>query len=290
MRTKESTAQTFREASAAFTLTELLVVVGVLAILALTMVSALGRSQPQSRTALCQNNLKQLAVAWQMYAEDYSGRIVPNFQGAYLPGPTGAAGWVSGWLDWSTSSQNTNVYFLIDARYAALASYINGASNLFKCPADHYLSSQQRSRGWLQRVRSYSLNAYVGENVPLGQPGGPSGPPIYRQTRKISEFLHPAPAEVAVFIEEHPDSMNDPAFLSPNQTTWIDSPGTYHNGAATFAFADGHTEVRHWRGSLATGPATRVSYMYINNYSAPAGDEDIRWMSYHTPRISALSY
>lgn len=290
MKTKQRTAQMFRKAMAAFTLTELLVVVGVLAMLALTMIPALARSQPHSRSTLCQHNLKQLAVAWQMYAEDYNGRIVSNFQGAYLPGPTQPPGWVSGWLDWSTSSQNTNVSHLIDARYAALASYIHGASNLFKCPADQYLSPAQRARGWPQRVRSYSLNAYVGENVPLGQPGGPSGPPIYRQTRRISEFLHPAPAEVAVFIEEHPDSMNDPAFLSPDQTTWIDSPGTHHNGAATFAFADGHTEVHQWRSSLASGPATRVSYVYINNYPTPAGDEDISWLSYRTPRVSALSY
>ncbi len=269
------------KASAAFTLTELLVVVGVLTFLALTMIPALARSQPHSRTTLCQHNLKQLGAAWQMYAEDYSGRIVSN---------KGQAGWATGWLDWTTASDNTNVLYLIDKRYAALAPYLNGASNLFKCPADNYLSSSQRSRGWTGRVRSYSVNAYVGENVPLGQPGGPSGPPIYRQTRKVSDFLHPAPAEVAVFIEEHPDSMNDPAFLSPDQTTWIDSPGTHHNGAATFAFADGHTEVHQWRSSLATGPATRVSYVYINNYPTPAGDEDISWLSYRTPRISALSY
>ena len=85
MKHKAHAAQTNRKASAAFTLIELLVVVGVLAILALTMLPALGRSQPNSKSALCQHNLKQLAAAWQMYAEDYTGKIVPNYHGASTP-------------------------------------------------------------------------------------------------------------------------------------------------------------------------------------------------------------
>ncbi|MCW5551931.1 MAG: hypothetical protein KIS67_07155 [Verrucomicrobiae bacterium] len=286
MKHNAPTAQTDGRTSAAFTFTELLVVVGVLAMLALTMIPALARSQPHSRTTLCQHNLRQLAVAWQMYAEDYHGRIVSNVHGGYIPAPTELAGWVTGWLDWSTSSQNTNVSFLIEARYSALASYLHRSSNLFKCPADQYLSPAQMARGWHQRVRSYSANIYIGEGNASTVPTSP----IYKQIRKTSEFLYPSPAQSWVYLEEHPDSINDPAFFSPDQTTWIDWPATYHNGAAGLAFADGHTELRKWRGSLATGPATRVTYMFSLLPPVPAGDQDISWMSYRTPRISALSY
>lgn len=286
MKRNAHSTQTDGKAPAAFTLTELLVVVGVLAILALTILPALGRSQPLSRAALCQHNLKQLAAAWQMYAEDYNGRIVSNSQGAYLPGPNEPPGWVSGWLDWSTSSQNTNVHFLIDPRYAALASYVHGASNLFKCPADQYLSPAQRVRGWDQRVRSYSANIYIGEG---NASTGPTSP-IYKQIRKTSEFLYPSPAHAFVYLEEHPDSINDPAFFSPNQTTWIDWPATYHNGGSAFAFADGHTEVHQWRRSLTSGPATSVNYTFLTFPSIPVGDPDISWLSYRTPRVSTLSY
>jgi prepilin-type processing-associated H-X9-DG protein len=266
------------------------VIVGVLAILALTVLPALARSQPHARAAQCRHNLKQLAVAWQMYPEDYSGRIVANFGSGYIPGPNGSAGWASGWLDWSISSDNTNTLLLTDARYAALAPYIQGAVNLFKCPADDYLSLPQRARGWSHRVRSYSVNAYIGENAPLGHPGGPSDFSMYRQTKTVSEFRFPSPPEVAVFIDEHPDTINDPGFFSPGQSNWPDLPATYHNGAAAISFADGHTEAHQWKGSLTTGQATRVSYLSFNNYSAPAGDADISWMSYHTPRVSTNSY
>jgi prepilin-type processing-associated H-X9-DG protein len=281
---KAHEAQTEANASAAFTLTELLVVVGVLAVLALTILPALGRTQSHSRATLCQHNLKQLAVAWQTYAEDYGGKIVPNYHGGNNPPP--AVSWASGWLDWSVSTDNTNVLRLIDARNALSAPYVYGASNLFKCPADQYLSSVQRNRGWAQRVRSYSANIYIGEG------NASSGPtyPIYRQIRRTSEFLHPPPAQAWLYVEEHPDSINDPAFFSPGQTTWVDWPATYHNGGTGFAFADGHTEMRKWRGSLTTGPATRVNYSFSVFPPVLAGDPDISWVSYRTPRVSASFY
>jgi len=272
--------------SAAFTLTELLVIIGVLAILALTVLPALGRSQPRSRAALCQHNLKQLAVAWQTYAEDYGGKIVPNYHSGFVPPPGAATSWISGWLDWSVSTDNTNVLRLIDARYALLAPYVHGASNLFKCPADQYLSSVQRARGWPERVRSYSASIYIGEG------NASQGPfePIYKQIRKTSEFLYPPPAQAWLYVEEHPDSLNDPAFFSPRLASWIDWPATYHDGAANFAFSDGHAEIRKWRGSLTTGPAIRVGYTFPLIPSVPAGDPDISWLSFRTPRVSTLSF
>ena len=288
MRPEPHTPHPDQRAAAAFTLTELLVVTGVLAILVLTVLPALARSHPTTKSALCQHNLRQLAVAWQTYAEDYSGKIVPNnHSGLVLPPPPApSASWASGSLDWSVNTDNTNILRLIDARYALLGPYVGGASNTFKCPADTYLSVAQKARGWLQRVRSYSANIYIGEG------NASNGPfdPIYRQVRKISEFRYPPPAQAWLYVEEHPDSINDPAFFSPQQATWIDWPATYHNGAANFAFSDGHTETRKWRGSLAAGLATRVSFTFSSFPPVPAGDADISWMSFRTPRIFSLSY
>jgi len=221
-----------------------------------------------------------------MYPEEYNGRIVPNFHGGASMSPPPAVSWASGWLDWSSSTDNTNVLRLIDARYALLAPYLNRASNVFKCPSDQYVSAVQRARGWTHRARSYSANILIGEG------NATSGPfdPIYKQIRKTSEFLYPPPAQAWVYVDEHPDSMNDPAFFSPQQSTWVDLPATYHNGGAAFAFGDGHTELRKWRGSLATGPATRVNYTFSGFPTVPAGDPDISWLSYRTPRVSTLSY
>ena len=59
---------------AAFTLSELLVVLGLAAVLALLSVTALAHSQTSSDRFGCANNLRRLMQAWQMYADDNSGR------------------------------------------------------------------------------------------------------------------------------------------------------------------------------------------------------------------------
>jgi prepilin-type processing-associated H-X9-DG protein len=48
-------------------------------------------------------------------------------------------------------------------------------------------------------------------------------------------------------LDEHPDSINDGYFLiNPGASQWGDLPASYHNGAAGFSFADGHSEIHRW--------------------------------------------
>lgn len=293
MKTSEATLRRLRQAEA-FTLLELLVTIGILAVLATLAVPSLARINPASKMTQCHNNTRRLMMAWQMYAYDNSDGLVINYHGGNSQGgnfdPRVGPAWCEGWLDWTTGTDNTNVAFLLTSRYAKFAPYIGQQPETFKCPSDQYLSPTQRALGWTQRARSYSLS------VGLGQGNAESGPwqTVYRHVTNIVDFLYPTPAETWAFTEDHPDAMNDPAFFCPSSTTFIDTPATYHNGGCSFGFADGHVELHHWVASLTTPRAQTVAARdgaYLNAaISGPPGDADIHWVSFHSQRKTANSY
>jgi len=59
-----------------------------------------------------------------------------------------------------------------------------------------------------------------------------------------------------VFVEEHPDSVNDGYFLNRgDEREWVDLPASFHNDSASFAFADGHAEIHKWVESSTLQPS-----------------------------------
>ncbi|HVY69438.1 MAG TPA: hypothetical protein VHH73_05885 [Verrucomicrobiae bacterium] len=284
-------SQTILRPRSAFGRVELLVVVAVLALLAEMRIAHWDHAKSKSQASACLGNLNQLIRAWNLYAQDNSGKLVMAFHGGNAVGGAAAntaanAPWALGWLDWTTSSDNTNVLFLTNDRYSRLATYLGHDARVFKCPADTYISKTQRARGWTPRVRTYVCSLGVGAG------NAEEGPwePIYGHVKKITEFTWPSPAEAFVYTEEHPDSLNDPGLFSPRESSWVDVPGTFHNGSGGFVFADGHAEMHAWTASMATPAARRVTASVFRSPPAVAGDRDLHWMSYHTVRISEKSY
>ena len=268
------------EGNAAFTLLELLIVITIIAILAGLLLPALGNVKARGKCTTCINNQRQLMLACLLYVDDNEDSFPYNMgddetkdlvaQGRYL-------NWVNDVMSWELDPDNTNTVLITSG---GLGPYTSGSVSLYRCSSDFVLSEVQKKAGWNARLRSLSMNAMVGNAGEFSSSGFNTNNPGYRQFFKSSQV--PDPSRIFVFIEEHPDSVDDGYFLNkPETMAWLDLPASYHDGGASLAFADGHVEIHKWLFG-STKPPARPDVIQSPFPVPPSERADFDWLMERT--------
>ncbi len=213
-----------------FTLIELLVVIAIIAVLMAILMPALHRAREQGKRAACLSNLKQMMLAWVMYADDNDGRIVMGCTRKTqetIWGGTHARPykcWVY-YIGPPHFPDPTEKEKLEGIRDGGLFKYIRN-ERLYKCPT-----------GIRGEVVTYAISDVMnGHRISDIQDRGLVV--IRRESIKN-------PGQRIVFLDE--------GELSPSSWTiwysqprWWDKPTARHGDGTNFAFADHHAEYWKW--------------------------------------------
>jgi len=220
-----------------FTLIELLVVIAIIAILAAMLLPALSKAKVQGLSTSCENNLKQLDLAWIQYTSDFQNKMPPNWV-------TSADAWIDGAIGDVSSPQGvTNIQPIIKGLlYGYCPNY-----HIYQCPGNTQGSDLDTTPAFrnLPMIRNYSIE---------GRMGGLNDPLVsttyvltaaYPEYSKVDQIMWPAPTQAINFVDESCNTIDDGFFAVDESTTeWQNSPTGRHMKGTQFGFADGHAE--HW--------------------------------------------
>jgi prepilin-type N-terminal cleavage/methylation domain-containing protein/prepilin-type processing-associated H-X9-DG protein len=219
-----------RRARRAFTLIELLVVIAIIAIIAALLLPALAKAKARAHRIACMNGIQQLVQATVIYADENQDFLVNNH--GITETLVRKQNWVNNVENMLDSEGNTNLALLTTGK---LAPYLGQSTAVFKCPSDRSIAQNG------PRIRSISMNSLVGDPGELTNRFNPQLVQFFRWAEI------PDPSAIYVFLDEHPDTINDGFFMNRwDVYTWGNLPASYHDGGANLSFADGHIETHRW--------------------------------------------
>ncbi|MDD5455307.1 MAG: prepilin-type N-terminal cleavage/methylation domain-containing protein [Candidatus Ratteibacteria bacterium] len=237
-----------------FTLIELLVVVAIIGILAAILLPMLNQAREYGRRAVCLSNVKQLTLAWIMYAEDNNNSIPGAFVGLnawYCPTDGSCCNQnynVPGacWVNWINGASDLPANWEIAMQNGQIWPYVNDY-NMYKCPNGEPAASvtynivqamhgmRRRGCGWC------GTDANEGTLINTT----PSGCGSYHDN--INTVTNPSSR--LVFVDEGYIAQGA-FYVEPwgchNGNWFVDKPPVRHGNGTNFSFVDGHAEYHKW--------------------------------------------
>ena len=220
---------------------ELLVVIAIIAVLMAILMPALSRVREQGKRAVCLNNLKQLQLAWMLYADDNDDKIVNGDTEEYTSMynnrnlPYDQSHWNEpAWVkkDWDPSYTLRQKIQAVEN--GALFPFVKNLK-VYKCPTGRKVRNE---------VRMYTIvdgmNCRDWEKRRSDMPGAV----MIKRKMKIKE-----PANRMVFLDDGGTAGSTLGGWTcyVNTYKWWDPPPIRHGDGTTFSFADNHCEYRKWK-------------------------------------------
>lgn len=240
----------------AFTLVELLVVIGVVSILLAVLMPTLASARRRTQTLVCSNNMRSILQAAHCYAADYGGRVPRDKEDANAPYlPTRLARYLSAPYDWASPPEPANPYH-DHARYIERLK-------VFTCPALPETEYKGLNDGWQNDTGEPKFPVHYTTNGIYFSGYRSSGvylPPNYQRFEKgfpvNAAFIVEMPHNIyqtywrGVLMSGtwgiyHPGQMTFDEAGAPNpRPNMVWSTDRYHGDQTPVGFWDGHVEVR----------------------------------------------
>ncbi len=237
----------------AFTLIELLVVIAVIAILMAILMPVLKKAREAGQRAVCLGNLRQLGIAWMVYADENDDKLVCAEVNS-KPGTWVNRTYAADWYDGGLLPEQEQIEGI---KGGALWPYVKD-TGLYQCPSNF--------RG---ELLTYAL--MISMNGRLVEEGCR---PIFKKRINI-----PGPGERLVFVD---NGFSNPGSFSVYYKTrsWYELPHCRHSDGQTFSYADGHSDYHKWR-ALETIKKGHENLRSWSGQWAPQTEEginDLRWL------------
>lgn len=268
------TTRTMYSGRRGFTLIELLVVIAIIAILMSILMPALNRVREQGKRTTCLSNLKNLQLAWIMYADQNDDKIVNGDSGEYTTMNSASLAFnkshynEKNWVmkDWDAGmTDQVKKQAIMDG---ALYPYTT-TLNVYRCPVvDRKMAAAAyRQTGAITRTYSVSdsMNTRNWDDM---------GAAMCKKRLEIKDATFRI-----VFLD---DGGTNPSALGgwtvyTNQWKWWDPPPVRHGDGTNFSFVDGHGEYKKWMDPRTIEFGKRIPPAAFSEIQQ--GNEDLRWSS-----------